>query len=99
MDAFELKDRLAEKLGEAESRDLLSFISQHGGGEQAERLVRVETKIDHLATRQKDLEEGLKKTNERTVDIYKKQVVGLRWLISLGLSLIGLAIGILIKVF
>lgn len=99
MDAFDLKDRLAEKLGEAESRDLLSFISQHGGGEQAERLVRVETKVDHLAAGQKDLEESVKKVNERTVDIYKKQVVSLRWLIGLGLSLISLAIGILIKVF
>ena len=80
MDAFQLKDRLAEKLGEEASRELLSYIASHGGGELAERLARIETKVDGNTERM------------------NLQLRLLQWVIGIGLTAIGLLVGILFKV-
>lgn len=93
MNAFELKDRLAEKLGEEESRELLSYISEHGGGKQAEQLARVEATLQAL-------KEHLERLDPRIDDVYKTQARMYQWLIGIGLTVfsIGIAVaGLLIK--
>lgn len=94
MDAFELKDRLAEKLGEEESRELLSYISSRGGGDYTERITRIEDKIDKQGERLTRVETKVDGITGRL----DRQQASFRWLIGIGLTAIGLLVGILVKI-
>jgi hypothetical protein len=92
MDAFELKDRLAEKLGEAESRELLSYINSRG--EYAERVARMEDKIDKQTERLTRVETKAEGITNRL----DRQQTSFLWLIGISLTAVGLLVGILIKI-
>ena len=101
MDAFELKDRLAEKLGEQESRELLSFITSQGGSEQAERITRMEDKMDKINDKIEKQENRLTRVETKidgVIDRLGRQQTSSRRLIGIGLTAVGLLVGILVKV-
>ena len=91
MDAFQLKDKLATVLGEEESRELLAFITQQGGGDQKERSARMEAVQEEILKRLDRMEGSIQ-------DLYKMQIRLYQALVAIGLSVVGITITILVKI-
>ena len=99
MDSFEIKNRLAEVLGNEKAQDFVAYIDARTGREYGEerasitvtlqeimrRLDRLEIKTDTLQQGQVDLVKG-------QVDLVKGQVTLIRWMVGVGLTVIGLTV-------